>query len=66
MITSETQLCGLIGHPVKHSLSPIMHNAAFKEAGIGGKYCYLAFDVLEIDLKRVITSVKTLQQVYEG
>jgi shikimate dehydrogenase len=60
MITSETKLCGLIGHPVKHSLSPIMHNAAFKEAGIGDKYCYLAFDVLEIDLKRVIAAVKTL------
>ncbi|WP_287586217.1 shikimate dehydrogenase [Candidatus Borrarchaeum sp.] len=60
MITSETQLCGLIGHPVKHSLSPIMHNAAFKEVGIDDKYCYLAFNVLESDLKQVITAVKTL------
>ena len=60
MITSETQLCGLIGHPVKHSLSPIMHNAAFKKVGIDDKYCYLAFDVLESDLKQVITAVKTL------
>ncbi len=60
MITSETQLCGLIGHPVKHSLSPMMHNAAFKEVGIDKKYCYVAFDVLESDLKQVITAVKTL------
>ena len=60
MITSETQLCGLIGHPVKHSLSPMMHNAAFKEVGIDNKYCYVAFDVLESDLKQVITAVKTL------
>ena len=60
MITSETQLCGLIGHPVKHSLSPAMHNTAFKEVGIDNKYCYVAFDVLESDLKQVITAVKTL------
>ena len=60
MITSETQLCGLIGHPVKHSLSPIMHNAAFKEVGIDDKYCYVTFDVLESDLKQVIAAVKVL------
>ncbi|MFX1519488.1 MAG: shikimate dehydrogenase [Promethearchaeota archaeon] len=60
MITSETQLCGLIGHPVKHSLSPIMHNAAFKEIGIQDKFCYLAFDVLESNLKDVIAAVKSL------
>jgi len=29
---------GLIGYPVKHSLSPAMHNAAFKEFGIDAKY----------------------------
>jgi shikimate dehydrogenase len=50
----------LIGHPVRHSLSPILHNAAFKEVGLGGKYCYLAFDVLESDLKHVIAAVKAL------
>jgi shikimate dehydrogenase len=37
-----------------------MHNAAFKEVGIDGKYIYLAFDVLENDLKNVITAVKVL------
>ncbi|MBU1853998.1 MAG: shikimate dehydrogenase [Candidatus Omnitrophica bacterium] len=29
---------GLIGWPVKHSLSPAMHNAAFKELGIDAEY----------------------------
>ncbi|MCM8760911.1 MAG: shikimate dehydrogenase, partial [Candidatus Omnitrophica bacterium] len=29
---------GIIGHPVKHSLSPVMHNAAFKELGIDADY----------------------------
>ncbi|MFA5320408.1 MAG: shikimate dehydrogenase [Candidatus Omnitrophota bacterium] len=29
---------GLIGYPVKHSLSPVMHNAAFRELGINASY----------------------------
>ncbi len=29
---------GLIGYPVKHSLSPAMHNAAFRELGIAASY----------------------------
>jgi shikimate dehydrogenase len=37
-----------------------MHNAAFQEVGIGNLYCYLAFDVLENDLKQVIAAVKSL------
>lgn len=32
------KIYGLIGYPVKHSLSPAMHNAAFKELGINAKY----------------------------
>ena len=28
----------LIGHPVSHSLSGIIHNAAFKALGVEGKY----------------------------
>lgn len=34
---------GIIGHPVKHSLSPAMHNAAFKELGINAQY--VTYDV---------------------
>ncbi len=29
---------GIIGNPVKHSLSPYMHNAAFKELGVDATY----------------------------
>jgi len=35
-------ITGIIGHPLNHSLSPEMHNAAFKELGIPG--IYLKFD----------------------
>ncbi|MCQ9205629.1 MAG: shikimate dehydrogenase [Omnitrophica bacterium] len=35
---SSTDLYGLIGYPVKHSLSPAMHNAAFKAKNINAEY----------------------------
>lgn len=37
------QIYGIIGHPVTHSLSPAMHNAAFRELGIDAEY--LLYDV---------------------
>jgi len=33
-----TKTYGIVGHPVKNSLSPIMHNAAIKAAGIDAEY----------------------------
>lgn len=35
---SQKQIYGLIGYPVKHSLSAAMHNAAFRELGINAEY----------------------------
>ncbi len=37
---------GLIGHPIKHSLSPLIHNAALAAHGIAGEY--RLFDVPEL------------------
>ncbi len=42
-ISAHTQLCGLIGNPVEHSLSPAIHNAAFQQLGLD--FVYLAFKV---------------------
>jgi shikimate dehydrogenase len=42
-INAHTQLCGVIGNPVEHSLSPAIHNAAFQKLGLN--YVYLAFQV---------------------
>ncbi len=33
-----TRLVGLLGYPVEHSLSPVMHNAAFRVAGLDWHY----------------------------
>lgn len=31
-------LCGIIGYPLGHSLSPLLHNWAFRETGVAGAY----------------------------
>ncbi len=43
MIGAETRLVALLGHPVAHSLSPRMHNAAFAARGLD--WAYVALDV---------------------
>ena len=43
MIDVETQLCGIIGNPVGHSMSPVIHNAGYREQGLN--FAYLAFEV---------------------
>ncbi len=56
MIDSATQLYGVFGNPVSHSMGPLMHNAAFTEKGINA--VYLAFHVK--DIKKGIDSIKAL------
>lgn len=34
----KIKIYGVLGYPVKHSLSPFMHNAAFRALGINGEY----------------------------
>lgn len=41
------EIYGVIGYPIKHSLSPPMHNAAFRHLGYDG--IYLAFEVKELE-----------------
>ena len=43
MINAAFKPIGLIGHPVSHSLSPLMHNSALKACDLN--MCYMAFDV---------------------
>lgn len=52
------KLFGLLGHPVGHSLSPLMHNDAFKQLEINGHYH--AFDVPEDKLKEAVDSFRLL------
>ncbi len=51
-ITGKTQIYGIIGHPVGHSLSPAMHNAAFRRLGMDS--VYVPFDVAPCFLKDAV------------
>lgn len=55
-INTATNLYGVIGNPIAHSMSPAMHNAAFREIGHNG--VYLAFDVT--DLKGMMAGIRAL------
>lgn len=54
---SERKLFGLIGSPVKHSLSPQFFNAAFKAMGMNANY--QLFEVKGADLKDFLRRVRT-------
>lgn len=52
LITGKTKLLGIIGDPVEHSLSPVIHNAAI--ASLKLDYIYVPFPVKQGDLNRAI------------
>lgn len=50
-----TRSCFLIGHPVGHSLSPLIHRAAYSALGLDWHYGLM--DVLEADLPAVLSAI---------
>lgn len=57
-ISGKTKLYALIGDPVSHSISPKMHNTAFEENEIDGRY--LAFQADQENLKETVDALKRL------
>ena len=57
-VFGNTQIFGIMGYPVEHSLSPIMHNAAFEALGIHA--VYVPFSVKPEDLGKAAFSLKAL------
>ncbi len=57
-ITGHTVLTGLLGSPVAHSISPMMHNESFRQLGLD--YAYLAFNVDTEHLKTAVEGLKVL------
>jgi len=55
-IKAGTNVLCVIGHPIEHSMSPIMHNAALKDLYLD--YIYLAFDVPPKDLEKTVFGFK--------
>ncbi|MDW7709321.1 MAG: shikimate dehydrogenase [Deferrisomatales bacterium] len=56
--TARTRLFGLVGHPVSHSLSPAMQNAAFRAGGLDAAYA--AFDVAPEALGEALAGARAL------
>lgn len=57
-INGRTKIYGLIGYPVRHTFSPLMHNAAFAALGINA--AYLPFEVKPRELGFTISCMKSL------
>lgn len=55
-ITGHTRLTALLGSPVAHSISPLMHNEAFRLLDLD--YTYLCFDVTEDTLPTAVAGLK--------
>jgi shikimate dehydrogenase len=57
-ISGTTRTCAIVGDPVEHTLSPAMHNAAFRETGLD--YIYVAFTVKPGDLAGAVAGMRAL------
>lgn len=57
-IDGSTQLLAVLGHPIQHSLSPAMHNAALAELGLNWRY--LALDVAPARLAEALPGLAAI------
>ena len=57
-VSGRTRICGVIGDPIEHTMSPIMHNAAFARLGID--YLYVPFRVRKGELSQAIEGMRAL------
>lgn len=57
-LSGATNVLGIIGNPVKHSLSPAMQNAAFEACGIN--YVYIPFVVAPEKLAEAVSGLRAL------
>jgi shikimate dehydrogenase len=56
--SGKAKVCGIIGDPIEHTMSPVMHNAAFKNMGVD--YVYLPFRVKKEELGKAIEGMRAL------
>ena len=57
-ISGKTKVCGVIGDPIEHTMSPVMHNAAFREQGLD--FIYAAFRVKKEELSQAVDGMRAL------
>jgi shikimate dehydrogenase len=57
-VKATTDIYGIFGHPVKHSLSPDMHNSAFNELGLNS--VYVAFDIDPENIEEATKAIRVM------
>jgi shikimate dehydrogenase len=57
-ISGKTRVCGVIGDPIEHSLSPIIHNAAFRSLKLD--FAYLTFKVSPAQVGNAVAGMRSL------
>lgn len=57
-ISAKTQVCAVIGDPIKHSLSPAIQNAAFNALGLD--FVYTAFKVKPAEVGDALAGMRAL------
>jgi shikimate dehydrogenase len=57
-IRGSTRIVGIFGDPIDHTLSPLMHNAAFQRLQMD--YCYVPFHVRPAELADAVKAVRSL------
>ena len=58
MVHGTTRIIGIIGYPVRHSLSPVMQNSALQACGLD--YVYVPFEVVPEELGNAVSGLKAL------
>jgi len=57
-VKATTDIYGIFGHPVKHSLSPDMHNSAFSTLGLNS--VYVAFDIDPENIEEATKAIRIM------
>ena len=60
-VNGKTKITGIFGYPIEHTLSPLMHNTAFKDLMLDN--CYVPFLVNPADLTNAVQSIKALNML---
>ncbi len=60
-VNGKTKITGIFGYPIEHTLSPLMHNTAFKDLMLNN--CYVPFLVNPDDLTNAVQSIKALNML---
>jgi shikimate dehydrogenase len=59
-ISARNKICLIVGDPVEHSLSPMMHNAAYEALSVDDKFVFLAAHVKVQDMEHVVKAVRVM------